>query len=188
MAEDAVSTPTVSLHEIGFLTARIGLLAFGGGMSGMVYQEVVIKRKWLTEDEFLSGLAVCQVIPGVNITNLAVYVGQRLRGLPGAISALTGLLLGPFFFVIFAGLVYDSIKDIEAISAALAGVTAAAMGIVLMVVIRGSMRSSERGIGIIVMVATAVAVGVLHFPLIPVVLVLTPISVGLAWMRAKRHA
>jgi len=180
-------TDTVALHEIGLLTARLGLLAFGGGMSGLVFQEVVTKRKWLTEEEFLSGLAVCQVIPGVNVTNLVVYVGQRLRGPRGALAALVGLLFGPFFFVIAAGYFYNSIKDIGVISAALSGVAAAAMGIVLMVVIRGSIAPSQRGVGLLVMMAVIVTIGLLHWPLLPVVLLLAPISVGFAWVRARRH-
>lgn len=181
------AAPAATLCEIALLTARLGLLAFGGGMSGMVFQEVVTRRKWLSEEEFLSGLAVCQVIPGPNITNLVVYVGQHLRGAPGAASALAGLLFGPFFFVIGAGFIYDGIKEIGVISAALTGVTAAAMGIVLMVVIRGAMASSQRGVGLVVMAATAIAVGILHWPLVPVVLLLAPVSVGLAWLKVRRH-
>lgn len=179
--------PVVPLHEIGLLTARLGLQAFGGGMSGMVYQEVVTKRRWLTEEEFLSGLAVCQVIPGVNIANLVVYVGQHLRGAPGAAAALLGLLLGPFFFVIGAGAIYSSIKDIETITAGLSGITAAAMGVVLMVVVRGSMAPAQRGPGLVIIAAVLVSIGFLHWPLFPVVLLLAPVSVGLAWLRIRRH-
>jgi chromate transporter len=184
---EARTLPAVSLHEIVLLTARIGIFAFGGGMSGIVFQEVVTKRKWLSEDEFLSGLAVSQIIPGANVTNLVVYIGQQLRGAPGAASAVFGLLFGPFFFVIGAFLIYDSIKDIGEISAGLMGITAAAMGIVLMVVIRGALRGGQGSIGLVVTAATTAAVALLHFPLIPVVLLLAPISVALAWLRLRRH-
>src|SRR3982751_7016842 len=80
--------------------AQIGLLSFGGGLTGWVHREVVVRRAWMTEQDFLSGVALGQILPGTNISNLLVYIGQRLHGGLGAVVALGGLLTGPFFAVI----------------------------------------------------------------------------------------
>ena len=76
---------------------RIGLFSFGGGLSGWIFREVVTLRGWIDEDEFMSGLAVAQILPGANVANLSLYIGQKLFGITGAVVALVGLLSGPFF-------------------------------------------------------------------------------------------
>ncbi|MCS0497190.1 chromate transporter [Ancylobacter sp. MQZ15Z-1] len=174
----------VRLIDIAMLHAKLGLSAFGGGMSGLVFHEVVTRRGWMNEREFLSGLAVCQIIPGVNIGNLAIYVGQRLRGWPGSLVALSALLFGPFFVVIGAAMAYDWLRQIGAITAGLAGVTAAAIGLLLVVVIRGTSQVSRQVGSLAVIAGTAWAVGVMRWPLIPVVLVVVPCSIAMAaWRR-----
>src|SRR5690349_4446173 len=95
-----VAGPRTSLAEIFLVFLRLGLLSFGGGLSGWVYREVVENRKWLAEADFLSGLALSQMMPGTNIGNLSVYIGMRLRRIAGAIAALFGLITGPFLAVL----------------------------------------------------------------------------------------
>jgi chromate transporter len=185
-ADLPVST-RVSLAEIAIVHARIGMVAFGGGMSGLFYREIVTNKGWMTEQEFLSGLAICQIIPGVNIANLTVYIGQQLRGAVGAVVALISLLTGPFFFVIGAAMIYDRLRDYDAVTAALAGVTAAAMGMLMMIVVKGGLRASRTHGELLIVTCVAVAIGILRWPLIPVLLVAAPISIGLAWRRGVRN-
>ncbi|NLS07576.1 chromate transporter [Rhizobium sp. P32RR-XVIII] len=175
-----------SLLDLAWVHGKIGLLSFGGGMSGLVYQEVVVKRRWMGEEEFFSGLAVCQVLPGVNVGNLAVYVGQNLRGAPGAAVALGGMLAGPFFIVIAIASIFDRISGIAWISAMLDGVAAAAVGLLIMISIKGAKQAARTVFGLPVLLLTAVGVAIFHWPIIPVVLVLTPISVALAWIGMRR--
>jgi chromate transporter len=156
-------------------------------MSGLFYREVVTSKRWMTEEEFLSGLAICQIIPGVNIGNLTLYIGQQLRGALGAVVALAALLTGPFFFVIGVGMIYDRLRDYDAVIAALAGVTAAAMGMLMMVVVKGSLRAARTDGGLLIITSVAMAIGVLRWPLIPVLLVAAPVSIGLAWRRGLRN-
>jgi chromate transporter len=176
----------VSLASIAAVHAKIGLQSFGGGMSGLFFQQVVLKQGWMSEEEFLSGLAVSQILPGVNVTNLAVYIGYNLRGLAGAAVAFTGLLIFPFFIVIGCGLVYERLISFGWVTPALDGITAAAIGLLLMLVLRGARQAGNRGIGsILVLAATAIGVGVLRLPLLLVVAVMVPVSIGLAWQRKR---
>ena len=74
----------------------IGLFSFGGGLLPWIQREIVTLRGWMKDEEFLPGVALAQILPGVNSTNLAVFVGQRLRGAPGSVVAVIGMLTGPF--------------------------------------------------------------------------------------------
>jgi chromate transporter len=177
--------PRVPLLRLFLVCLQIGLFSFGGGLSGWIYQEVVVRRRWMTEDEFLSGLALCQVMPGINVTNLAVYIGQRLRGVLGSCVALVGLLVGPFFVVIGLVLVYERIAGNAVLHAAMDGVAAAAIGLLLFIGFKGAQRAVRRPAAGVIMAVIVVTVGLLQWPLVPVALVMAPLSVALAWSSAK---
>jgi chromate transporter len=182
--------PRASLGSLFWLFFQIGAMSFGGGLVAWVYREVVERRRWLPASDLLSGIALAQVLPGINITNLAIYVGQRMQGVPGAAVSLVALLVVPFFAVIGLAAVYTTIDAIPWVHDFMAGVAAAAVGLVLSVTLK-SVRTSIRGIGPFgVLIAIFVAIGILRWPLVPVVLGLAPISVALAWhaQRAKTHA
>jgi len=80
--------PSVPLVDILLLFARIGLTSFGGGLSAWIYREVVVRRRWLTEDAFLSGMTLAQIMPGTNVVNVSIYIGHRLRGAAGSAVAV----------------------------------------------------------------------------------------------------
>lgn len=172
--------PHVPLAAIFSLFFQIGLLSFGGGVLGWLYREVVEKRRWLTDTDFLGGLTIAQVMPGINVTNMSVYIGSRLRGAAGATAAVMGILTGPFFFVIGLLMVYARIQQISWAPTFMQGVATAAVGLFLSVgikAIRKNIRSWQYG----VMLAIVVLVGGLRIPMVPVVLCLAPLSVAIAW-------
>ena len=180
--------PAVSIPNLFFVFLRIGLLSFGGGLSGWIFREVVTTRHWIDEEEFLSGLAVSQILPGTNVSNLAVFIGNKLNGPLGAIAALTGLIAGPFFAVIGVATVYGVIKALPLAEAGLDGVTAAALGLILIVVAKGARRAAQRIEAMIALAVTFIAVGLLHWSLLAVALVVGPISVAAAWLRVRADA
>ena len=177
--------PLASLYGV-FL--RLGLMSFGGGISAWVHREIVDVRGWVTEEEFMAGYALGQILPGVNSTNLTIYVGQRLRGAVGAAAALAGLLSGPFVAVIAAGVAYRYLLQIPGFEAAMAGLAAAAVGMLLRLGIVFARRLPWRLAPTSIMAATFVAVGILNWPLVPVVLVLAPLSIAAAWPRGRGDA
>ena len=79
--------PQASLSDLFNVFFKIGLMSFGGGLVSWIHRDVVIARGWMTNEEFLSGLSLSQVLPGVNSTNTSIFVGQRLRGPVGAVVA-----------------------------------------------------------------------------------------------------
>lgn len=180
--------PPIRLLALFLVFFRIGIFSFGGGMTGWVYREVVQKRNWIKEEDFLADMTVCQILPGANIINLAVYVGQRLRGTLGALVTFFALLTAPFFVVIGLLTAYEKISGLAWVDAATDGVTAAAIGILMLPTWKSGLRLRRNLAGGLVMIATFVAVGVLRWPLIPVVLAITPVSIAAAWFGGKTDA
>ncbi|MBZ6075132.1 chromate transporter [Microvirga puerhi] len=185
MNEIRASVPLLSIFLVFF---RIGLFSFGGGLSGWIYRDVVTVRGWMSDADFLSGLALGQILPGANVTNLSIYIGQQLRGSTGALCALLGLLVGPFFAVIGLVTAYDRIVGLSWIQNAMSGAAAAAIGLLLIVAVKGAAQASRRASSLVILAATFVAVGLLQWPLVPVVLCLAPVSIGLAWLRVGSDA
>jgi chromate transporter len=173
----------VSLLSLYGVFLRLGLYSFGGGISSWVHREIVLVRQWVTEEEFMAGFALGQILPGVNSTNLTIFVGQHLRGAIGAAVALAGLLSGPFVAVIVAAVLYQNLVGIPGFQAAIAGVAAVAVGMLLRLGVVLARRVKRRVAPALAMLATFVAVGILNLPLVPVVLVLAPLSIAAAWPR-----
>jgi chromate transporter len=179
----ALAAPRVSLGSLYGVFFRVGLLSFGGGLSAWVHREIVDVRHWVTDEEFMAGYALGQILPGVNSTNLTVYIGRHLRGAIGAVAALGGLISGPFVVVIAVGAVYHYLLGIPGFAAAMAGIAAVAVGMLLRLGIVFAGRVRRRAIAGLIMAATFVAVGLLQWPLVAVVAVLAPISIAAAWPR-----
>ena len=166
----------------------MGAMSFGGGLMAWVYREVVDKRRWMSGSDLMSGIALAQVLPGVNITNLSIYVGQHLRGALGAAVCMIGIITAPFFLVIGLAAIYAQIDSIPWAHNFMAGVATAAVGLVLSVTLR-SIRNDVRGIGpIAILLGVFIAIGVLRWPLVPVIACFAPISVALAWRASKVKA
>ena len=173
-----------TLGEYALLIIKIGLTSFGGGVSGWMMRLVVTERRWMSETEFLSGLALCQVFPGVNVLNLAIWLGYRLHGGAGAVVGALAILVPPGFVLLTLATGFAEISSYPTVRAALTGVAAAAVGITGSMGVRAAQRSVTGVVPAGLLVATFVAIAVLHWPLVPVTAVLAAISVGVALLEA----
>ena len=183
-----VPVQPVTLFALYKLTLVIGVFSFGGGLSAWMRREVVLMRGWMTDEEFFNGYSLAQILPGVNSTNMAVYIGQHLRGVIGATVALTGLLTAPFFIVIAAAAAYEYLVAIPGFALGMGGVAATAVGMQFHLGLATN-RTLHRHIpSVLVLVATFVAIGLLKWPLVPVLAVLAPISIAACWPRKSKDA
>ncbi len=186
MSDFVIESPKpVPLFDIYRVFFWIGVFSFGGGLVPWMQREVVTVRGWMKNEDFLPGVALAQVLPGVNSTNLAVFIGQHLRGLPGVVAALSGMLTGPFFIMIVAMYVYHAVLDIKPLQIAMTGVAAAAIGMILRTGMSAVQASLSGVLPVTIMLATFVAIGVLKWPLIWVVAIMVPLSIAAAWPRKK---
>ena len=160
---------------VGFLS--IGLLGFGGVLP-WARRMVVEQRRWLTEAEFTDLLALCQFLPGPNIVNMSVALGNRFHGVRGVGTALCGLLLAPILIVVALGAVYLRYRGSAIVGHGFTGLAAAASGLVLAMAAKIAWPLRESRMGVLVAVATFGAVALLRLPLLPVLLVLAPASVA----------
>ena len=173
-----------SLPQIFLAFFRIGSLSFGGGMSAWIRREMVVRHGWLEDRQFLAGLALSQITPGANGVNMAVFAGTVLRGLPGALAAFFGLMALPACLLVALGGLYFSARGgaIDMwLGKALTGVAAAAIGLVLANGIRLARRNLKGWAPTGITVATAVAIGVFRLNLLPVLAVVIPASLIVAW-------
>lgn len=177
----------ISLPAIVAVFAKIGLMSFGGALSGWMHREIVQRRCWLDESEFLNGLALGQIMPGANVANLSLFIGQRLRGGAGAAAALLGMLLPPMVLVVLLAALYLDLGGIAWLHRLVAGVAAAAIGLTVIVGIRATRRVERRPAPVGVLLTIFMTVGVLHWPMVPVVLCVAPVSIGLAFLAARRR-
>jgi len=176
------ATP-VSLFALYKLFFVVGIFSFGGGLTAWFHREIVLVRGWMTDEEFFSGYSLAQVLPGVNSTNMAVYIGQRVRGALGSATALTGLLTGPFFVVIAAALTYNRLAELPGFTAAMAGIATTAVGMIFRLGMTSAQASLRHLSSVIVLIATFVAIGIMQWPLLPVLAVLVPLSIAVSWRR-----
>jgi chromate transporter len=159
---------------------RLGVMSFGGGTAGWLYREIVERRHWIDNAQFLSGAALGRLMPGSGGVNLTVQVGQHLRGGLGAVAAVLGLLSGPLVIVLALAAGYTRVSQNVILHAVLDGVAAAAIGLTFATGLK-LVRFKRASAGpLAVTVVTVLCVGVLRWPMIPVVLCLAPISIGLA--------
>jgi chromate transporter len=184
----ASEKPLVPLLTIARVFFWTGVLSFGGGLTGWIHRQVVHTFHWMEEDDFLSGVALAQVLPGANVTNLCVYVGYRLRSYAGAAVTLFSLLAGPTVLCVLVAMAYHRVSEYPVLQACVDGVAAAAVGLNLRLGIIGGQRVIRRVAPTIAMIATFLAVGVFEWPLVPVVLVLAPLSVAAVWPRKGADA
>ena len=167
--------PLLALADVFF---RVGITSFGGSTAAWLYRETVERRGWLDEKGFVTALTLCQVLPGANPVNLAIYVGAQLRGGLGGIVAAIGLIFPPFCVILVLALLYVQYGASPLAHAILGGLAAVGIGMTLSVgaKLAGGVR---KPIPVVIASALFVTVGILHWPMVPVVLVLAPVSIGL---------
>jgi chromate transporter len=167
----------------------LGITSFGGGTAGWLYRQIVQRRQWIGDTDFLAGAALGRFVPGSGGVNLTVQVGQKLRGAPGAVAAVFGLLSGPFVIVLALAAGLGRIGQNATLHAVLDGVAAAAIGLTFATGFQVIKFDRANAGPLAVTLTTVLCVGVLRWPMIPVVLCLAPVSIGLALIeRRARHA
>ena len=162
-----------------------------GGVLAVVQRELVERRRWLTNEEFIEDWAVAQVMPGPNVVNLALMIGDRHFGLRGALAALAGLLTVPGIIVLALAALYGEFAHLPRVAGALRGMGAVAAGLVIATALRlwPTLRGNPLGrhASALVGAAAFVAVGLLRWPMWWVVGGLGMAAVAAAWWRLGRR-
>ena len=118
-----------SLADLFFSFTWLALQGFGGVLA-VVQRELVERKRWLTQEEFLEDWAVAQIMPGPNVANLSLMVGGRYFGLKGALTALAGMLAAPLVVVLILGVLYTRFGAHPQVTGALRGMAAVSAGMI----------------------------------------------------------
>jgi len=182
------SAPTPpGLIELFVAFAKMSLAGFGGVLV-WARRGIVDQHRWMTADEFNETFALCHFLPGPNIVNLSVVFGSRFRGVRGAAAALAGLLGPPVVIVTVLAALYARYGEIDALRRILAGVSCTAVGLLLSVVFRMMMPLIQKRdlVGLAVLAAVFIAIGLLRLPLPTVLLVAIPLSIAITHVVRRR--
>lgn len=178
----------VSLWQLFRVFFVLGITSFGGGVVAYLRQALVVKQRWMDDETFLSGLELSQTLPGLNATNMSIYMGQRLRGVPGALVAVLGMCLPGTVIVLALGMLYASRTRTPAMAMALGGIGAAAVGLTLATTLQIGKKQLAKPLDLALVALTFVVVGVLRMSLLTALLTIGPLSIWLYRPRAKAAA
>jgi chromate transporter len=179
---EAVTTPAAPTAGIPNTTALpsllqiftefliIGATSFGGGVVAYLRNGLVSKRAWLDDRSFVELLSISQSLPGLNSTNMAILVGDRLRGWSGAVLAFLGMCLPGGLLMYGVGMVYHEHGDRALVTAALKGVAAAAVGLILATAVQLGKKSLDHKADPLFVIITVLAVNRLHLSVLTALL------------------
>jgi len=181
----ASSSPLrVSLGQVFIEFLMIGATSFGGGVVAYLRNGLVAKRHWIDDKQFVELLAISQSLPGLNSTNMAILVGDKLRGALGAVVAMCGLCLPGAAIMYVVAMVYAAHGDHPLATAALKGVAAAAVGLVLATCVQLGKKSLSNSYDLIFVVVTVLGVNRLHQSVLTVLVAVG--TVAILWYHPEK--
>ena len=174
----------VSLLRLILVFAWTGLVSLGGGRSAYFYDSLVVRRGWLSGDQFVQDLTLSQILPGPNVSNLAVALGYRLGGWPGAVWGLLAVVLpGAVILVILAALYTAGVFALSA-GGTMQGMAAAVVGLVALTTGRMVRASLHGHRAVLVAAATFLGVAALG---VNTALVIGVMAAASGWLHRPRQ-
>jgi chromate transporter len=181
-------TPPPGVIALFFAFAKMSLAGFGGVLP-FARRAIVDEHRWMTADEFNETFALCHFLPGPNIVNLSFVFGSRFRGIKGGLAAFAGLVGPPMLVVMGLAVLYTHFGEIDALRRLLAGISSAAVGLLVAAVFRMMMPLIQRRdvAALLLMLAVFAAIGLVRWPLQLVLVVAIPVSLGLTILMQKQR-
>jgi len=189
--EAAATRRPGSCTELFIVFTRLALQGFGGVLP-VAQRELVERERWLTAPQFLELLALSQVLPGPNVINLSLMVGQRFLGLRGALSAMAGMLCVPMVGVLLLAALAAQGQRHAMVTGALRGMGIVSAGLITATALKlaSPLKRSPLSLpgAVLLGAASFVAVGLLRWPLVAVVFGLGGLAFGWAAWRIGAQA
>ncbi|MCC6136630.1 MAG: chromate transporter [Candidatus Contendobacter sp.] len=173
----------VTLIQIFSAFLLIGATSVGGGVVAYLRSSLVVKHRWIDDPTFVQMLSISQTLPGLNATNMAILVGDRLRGVPGALVAIVAICLPGGLIMFQVGMAYGLHSEKPFVTAMFQGIAAAAVGLVLAVTVQLGQKSLKYRDDLIFVALTVIGVNVFH---LSVLYVLLGVGAFAVWWRRPR--
>ncbi len=175
-----------SLFDLYWSFTLLALQGFGGVLA-IVQREIVERKRWLSLDEFIEDWAVAQIMPGPNVVNLSMMIGNRHFGLPGALAALAGMLSLPLVVVLILVGVYAPYAQLTGVSGALRGMAAVTVGLIAATALKmlPTLKKHPFGLalGLSFTASCFLAIAILRWPLAWVLIALGGLACVLCYRR-----
>lgn len=191
MQSDPALAPRVQPKSPGDLFISFTVLALQGfgGVLAVAQRELVERKRWMTNEEFVEEWSVAQIMPGPNIINLSIMLGSRYFGLRGAVAAVLGMLTAPMLVVLLIALLYARFAEHAGVAGALRGMGAVAAGLIIAVGLKlfPALRNNALGLGtcIVFGLLCFVAIAMLRWPLAYVLLGLGSLACLVAYRKLQ---
>ncbi|MDX9800222.1 MAG: chromate transporter [Spirochaetia bacterium] len=166
---------------------RIGLFSIGGGyvMLPMLKEEVVNKRKWLTDEEILDFYAIGQATPGIIAVNTATFVGYSQKGIAGSLSATAGIVAPSIIIITMISAFFTEFREVLIVQKAFAGIRVAVSVLLLFIVAGLIKKGAKYKTGIVIMIAAFS--GMAFFEISPVLIVTASAAAGILSGSLRRN-
>jgi chromate transporter len=169
----------ISLPQLTRVFTLTGILSIGGGRAAFFYEALVVRRRWLRTDEFLQDYTLAQLLPGPNVSNLAIALGHRLAGLGGATWALLAVLVPGLVILLSLAVIYFGRGLAPTTASLMHGMAVAVVGLLLVTSVRLMRPVLVTARAIVIAAGTFAAVGPLRLNTALVLLVSAALSVWL---------
>ena len=167
---------------------KVSAFTIGGGMAmvAVVRDILVVKRKWMTDDEFMDILAISQTLPGLMAVNTAIFIGYRLLGTKGSIVATLGSILPPFIIILAIAMLFTGYQDNEIVMAIFKGIRPAVVALIAVPTIQMAIRQKLNWFTGAIAVATMLLIAFLKVSPIYIILVVGVIAAAVAKYKEGR--
>jgi len=179
-------TSFVSLRALFFAFFRLGLMTFGGAVQSWLHRDIIVRRKWADEETFVSGLSMATVLPGANPVNMSLYLGMRIRGGIGGLIAVVGIVLPACCIILLLGLAFHRLIGFPVVHFVLAGLAASGVGVTFFTAMKVAWQLPRSAFNIVMGVLVFLASALLRLPMVPIVAIAVPLSIGYAYW-GSRH-
>lgn len=171
-----------------FLTfSKIGAFTLGGGyaMIPLIGKEVVDKKKWIDEEEFTDLIALAQSAPGLLAVNASIFLGNKLKGIKGAVVATVGSTLPSFLMILAIAMLFKGYQDNETVISIFKGIRPAVVALIAVPMINMARKSNRTWIAWGITAVSLILVGFMKIS--PLYILITAIIGGIVWAKYKEH-
>ncbi len=178
-----------SYWQLFWTFVKVSAFTIGGGMAmiSVVRDILVVKRKWMSEDEFMDIVAISQALPGLMAVNTAIFIGYRLMGTKGSIVATLGSILPPFIIILAIAMVFTGYKDNKVVEAIFKGIRPAVVALIAVPTIQMAIRQKLGWLNGTLALVTMALIAFLKVSPIYIILVVGVASAAIAKYREGRR-
>ncbi len=178
------------LIELFIVFFKLGAFTIGGGiaMLPLLQNTLINEKKWFTKEEFMDIVAVCQSLPGVVAINMATYVGYKKKGLIGSIVSTFGVTIPSFTMILIIAKFITSLGDNRVVMGAMAGLRAAALGMVVVALIQLMPAAIKNKWALLAATAAFVLIAVLRVNTAYVILLFAVLGITVTFAGSRKIA